>query len=96
MNYVKEDFTYEKKINSTTFEIECGKGFYVRSLSRDICKKLNVDGHVVKLERIESEPFKIENSVTIENFLYLYKKNDWKNLFLPIYSVLNKIKYAEN
>ena len=84
------------KNNLSTFQIECGKGFYVRALARDICKKLNVDGHVVKLERIESEPFKIENSVTIENFLCLYKKNDWKNLFLPIYSVLNKIKYAEN
>jgi tRNA pseudouridine55 synthase len=38
----------EKKVNSTTFEIECGKGFYVRSLSRDICKKLNLDGHIIK------------------------------------------------
>ena len=85
---------YNKK-NLSNFEIECGKGFYVRALVRDICKKLNVDGHTVKLKRIESKPFKIENSVTIDNFLYLYKKNDWKNLFLPIYSALNKIKYVE-
>ena len=47
----------EKKVNSTTFEIECGKGFYVRSLSRDICKKLNLDGHIIKLKRIKSEQY---------------------------------------
>ena len=82
------------KYNFTRFEIECGKGFYVRSLVRDICKKLNVDGHVIKLKRIESEPFNIKSSITIKEFLDLYKKNDWKIFFLPIYSVLNKIKYV--
>ena len=84
----------EKKTNCTSFEIECGKGFYVRSLVRDICKKLNVDGHVIQLKRIESEPFNIKSSISIKDFLKLYEKNDWKNFFLPIYSVLNKIKYV--
>ena len=94
INMIDNVNEYNNK-NLSSFQIECGKGFYVRALARDICKKLNVCGHIVKLERIESEPFKIENSVTIDNFLYLYKKNDWKNLFLPIYSVLNKIKNVE-
>ena len=78
----------------TNFEIECGKGFYVRSLVRDICKKLNVDGHVINLKRINSEPFSIKKSISIKDFLKLYEKNDWKNFFLPKYSVLNKIKYV--
>ena len=82
------------KNNYTKFEIESGKGFYVRSLVRDICKKLNLDGHVIKLKRIESEHFNIKNSISIKDFLKLYEKNDWKNFFLPIYSVLNKIKYV--
>ena len=80
--------------NLSNFEVECGKGFYIRSLVRDICQKLNVDGHTIKLKRVESNPFKITGSVTIDKFLYLYKKNDWKKLFLPIYSVLNKLKYV--
>ena len=84
------------KNNYTKFEIECGKGFYVRSLARDICKKLNMDGYVIELKRIESEPFNLKSSISIKDFLRLYEKNDWKNNFLPIYSVLNKIKYAEN
>ena len=84
----------KKKNPYTSFEIECGKGFYVRSLVRDICKKLDVDGHVIELKRIESEPFNLKSSISIEDFLRLYEKNDWKNFFLPIYSVLNKIKYV--
>ena len=82
------------KNNYTKFEIECGKGFYVRSLVRDICKKLNMDGYVIELKRIESEPFNLKSSISIKDFLRLYEKNDWKNNFLPIYSVLNKIKYV--
>ena len=66
----------------------------MRSLVRDICKKLDVDGHVIELKRIESKPFNLKSSISIEDFLRLYEKNDWKNFFLPIYSVLNKIKYV--
>ena len=92
--FLKNIRVVKKNADSTSFEIECGKGFYVRSLVRDICKKLNVDGHVIKLKRIESEPFNLKSSISIKDFLKLYKKNDWKNFFLPIYSVLNKIKYV--
>ena len=91
INIIKSN---KKNKNLTTFQIECGKGFYVRSLVRDICKKLNVDGHVIKLKRIVSEPFDLKESVSINKFLKLHKKNDWQNFFLPIYSVLNKIKYV--
>ena len=84
----------EKQTDYTSFEIECGKGFYVRSLVRDICKKLGVNGHVIKLKRIESKPFNLKSSISVKEFLKLYEKNDWKNNFLPIYSVLNKIKYV--
>ena len=58
----------EKKIDYTSFEIECGKGFYVRSLVRDICKKLGVNGHVIKLKRIESKPFNLKSSISIKDF----------------------------
>ena len=95
--FLKKIKVVENKIdknNYTKFEIESGKGFYVRSLVRDICKKLNMDGYVIELKRIESEPFNLESSISIKDFLRLHEKNDWKNNFLPIYSVLNKIKYV--
>ena len=92
--FLKKITLIKTEIDQASFEIECGKGFYVRSLVRDICKKLNVDGYVIKLKRIESEPFSIKSSISVKDFLRLYEKNDWKNFFLPIYSVLNKIKYV--
>ena len=38
----------------SSFEIDCGKGFYVRSLARDIAYKLGTFGHVVELKRTKS------------------------------------------
>ena len=38
--------------------------------------------------------FNLKSSISIKDFLRLYEKNDWKSFFLPIYSVLNKIKYV--
>ena len=37
--------------NTSRFIIECGKGYYVRSLARDIAQKLETFGHVIELKR---------------------------------------------
>ncbi|MCO5072011.1 MAG: tRNA pseudouridine(55) synthase TruB [Rhizobiaceae bacterium] len=49
----------------TLFEIECGKGTYVRSLARDMGRDLGCFGHVSLLRRIEVDPFTEEDFVTI-------------------------------
>ena len=50
----------------TVFEVECGKGTYVRSLARDMGRDLGCYGHVAGLRRIEVEPFTADDLVTIE------------------------------
>ncbi len=52
--------------NYADFEIKCSKGTYVRSLARDICKKLGVCGHVVKLVRQSVGDISLENSVDLQ------------------------------
>jgi tRNA pseudouridine55 synthase len=47
------------------FEIECGRGTYVRSLARDMGRDLDCYGHIAELRRIEVEPFTAEDLVTI-------------------------------
>jgi tRNA pseudouridine55 synthase len=47
------------------FEIECGKGTYVRSLARDMGRDLGCYGHVSELRRVEVDPFTAEDMVTI-------------------------------
>ncbi|MGB3897871.1 MAG: tRNA pseudouridine(55) synthase TruB [Mesorhizobium sp.] len=49
----------------TLFEIECGKGTYVRSLARDMGRDLGCFGHVADLRRMEVDPFTADDFVTI-------------------------------
>ena len=50
----------------TLFEIECGKGTYVRSLARDMGRDLGCFGHIAELRRVEVEPFAVDELVTVE------------------------------
>ena len=47
-------------------KIHCGKGFYVRSLARDLGKKLGVGGYLSGLERTKVGHFTIESAISIE------------------------------
>jgi tRNA pseudouridine55 synthase len=49
----------------SVFEIECGKGTYVRSLARDMGRDLGCFGHIADLRRTEVDPFTAEDFVTI-------------------------------
>ncbi|WP_202314410.1 MULTISPECIES: tRNA pseudouridine(55) synthase TruB [unclassified Mesorhizobium] len=49
----------------TVFEVECGKGTYVRSLARDMGRDLGCYGHIAELRRSEVEPFTPEDLVTL-------------------------------
>jgi tRNA pseudouridine55 synthase len=51
--------------DAAIFEIECGKGTYVRSLARDMGRDLGCFGHVCDLRRTEVEPFTTEDFVTV-------------------------------
>ena len=47
-------------------KINCSKGFYVRSLARDIGIKLGVGGYLSDLKRTKVGNFSIESAITIE------------------------------
>ncbi len=46
-------------------KIICGKGFYVRSLARDLGKKLKVGGYLAELERTRVGQFKKSGAIKI-------------------------------
>lgn len=50
---------------ATVFEIECGKGTYVRSLARDMGRDLGCFGHISELRRTEVDPFTTDDLVTL-------------------------------
>jgi tRNA pseudouridine55 synthase len=53
--------------DAAIFEVECGKGTYVRSLARDMGRDLGCYGHVSTLRRVLVEPFEADELVTIED-----------------------------
>ncbi|MGX5849420.1 tRNA pseudouridine(55) synthase TruB [Mesorhizobium sp. PL10] len=55
----------EHAADRTLFEVECGKGTYVRSLARDMGRDLGCFGHIAELRRVEVEPFTREDFVTV-------------------------------
>ncbi len=55
----------EHAADHTIFEVECGKGTYVRSLARDMGRDLGCFGHIAELRRVEVEPFTQEDFVTV-------------------------------
>ena len=48
------------------FTVTANKGFYVRSIARDIARALNSAGFVSYLRRISNGPFNLENSITLD------------------------------
>ncbi|MFC0201265.1 tRNA pseudouridine(55) synthase TruB [Paracoccus rhizosphaerae] len=52
--------------DSARLEMVCGKGGYVRSIARDLGRKLGCLGHVAHLRRTWSGPFEAENGVAFD------------------------------
>ena len=49
------------------FEVECGKGTYVRALARDMGRELGCYGYIANLRRIEVSPFVEDDFVSLED-----------------------------
>lgn len=65
---VREVELYEATVDEVTGErirlrLHCGKGFYVRSLARDLARALGTRGHVQALRRTKSGVFSIEDAL---------------------------------
>jgi len=52
--------------DTATFEVDCGKGTYIRSLARDLAVALGACGYVSILRRTRVGPFGLEESITLD------------------------------
>src|SRR4051812_30906111 len=57
---------YIPEKNTIGFQVECSKGTYIRSLVKDIAQKISTIATVVKLRRISSGNFHINQAVKLE------------------------------
>ncbi len=77
------------------FEVTCGKGTYVRSLARDMGRKLRCFGHVSMLRRVSVGPFTEADMISLERLEEMSHKplgNNAKNEALrPLTTALDGI-----
>jgi len=55
--------------NVTTFTCDCGKGTYVRSLARDMGRRLGCYGHVTMLRRTRVGPFQEQSAISLDKLV---------------------------
>ena len=65
-------------------DVECGHGFYARTLAHDIGEKLETHAHLTGLVRTHAGVFNIEDSVTIEQVIDKAESGDWRELAVPV------------
>ena len=69
-------------------DVECGHGFYARTLVHDIGEKLGTHAHLAGLVRTHAGAFKLEDTVTIEQVSAAVESGDWREVALPIDTIL--------
>ncbi|MEL6965785.1 MAG: tRNA pseudouridine(55) synthase TruB [Pseudomonadota bacterium] len=65
------DLVEQPDADHATFEVNCGKGTYVRALARDLGVLLGCEGHVSALHRTFVEPFEEADSISLDDLIAL-------------------------
>lgn len=73
------------------FEVECGKGTYIRALVRDLALALGTEGHISALRRTRCGPFSENRAISLENLEALGHKAAASDYLLPVKTVLDDI-----
>jgi len=77
--------------DNATFEVVCGKGTYIRSLARDIARRLNTVGHVSQLRRTQCGPFSEIDSISLETLQTLVHSAPPSAYLLDVEAALDDI-----
>ena len=81
---------------STTFRVNCGKGFYVRAMARDLAHALGTEGHITMLRRTRVGVFNEGNAVTLAELEALGEDKAGLFAFLaPIETALDDIPLVD-
>ena len=71
-----------------TLDVDCGRGFYVRSVAHDLGERLGCGGHLEGLVRTGVGPFRVESAVDIETLREAFVDGTWTGFLLPMDTVL--------
>ena len=89
--FLKEILFIGSNKDTSEFMIECGKGYYVRSLARDIALKLGTFGHVIELKRTKVGNFDHKTSILLDDLLKIGQSEFEFNFIHSSISMLDDI-----
>lgn len=69
---------------SWTFEVDCGKGTYVRTLAVDLGEKLGYPAHMSDLTRVKSGTFTVKDCLTLDQVAELMKEEKIEERLYPL------------
>ena len=61
-----------------TIDVTCGRGFYMRSLAYDLGRILGCGGHLSALARVRAGPFKLSDSLRLEDAERKLAEGEWE------------------
>ncbi|MCS6892043.1 MAG: tRNA pseudouridine(55) synthase TruB [Rhodovarius sp.] len=73
------------------FEVECGKGVYMRSLARDLAQACGSLGHISALRRTRVGPFREEHAIPLDSLRGSEDTPPSLELLLPLATALDDI-----
>ncbi|HWF00103.1 MAG TPA: tRNA pseudouridine(55) synthase TruB [Caulobacteraceae bacterium] len=91
VSLVRAEVTGSDAADRIEIEIDCGKGFYVRALARDLARVLGTVGHVAQLRRLRVGPFDARSAVGVEQLEELCHTGAALEALLPVETALDDI-----
>lgn len=79
---------------SLVLKVESGRGAYMRSLAHDIGEALGCGGYLIKLVRLSSGPFKVEDAILVDRFQNADGQVSVEDFVQPVDCVLLDMKCA--
>ena len=74
--------------NEASFTVFCGKGTYIRSLGRDLARRLGSAGHISALRRLSVGKFDVKDSISLD---FLTSLRDSADAYINVISLLTAL-----
>lgn len=91
VHVVRFDLVELHDADSASFEVECGKGAYVRALVRDLARRLGTLGHVQSLRRIRVGGFLEGDAISLDRLAELVHSAPPSEYLSPVETALADI-----
>ncbi|MFL2106391.1 tRNA pseudouridine(55) synthase TruB [Desemzia sp. FAM 23991] len=85
----------EQQTVSWTFEVDCGKGTYVRTLAVDLGEKLGYPAHMSDLTRVKSGTFSVKDCLTLDQVAELMQEEMIEDRLYPLEYALGDMDTKE-